>query len=396
MKKKLILIFRWLFSPQKPPFKPSGKKQLSAFISKGSFSHANARILKALGKEFPEIEFEPIDLDDILRENKTLCLLNVFQMFWVYRKDLLARRRSLRECFFRTPFLFAEIKRIMPSRIRSGIHIFALQTQSYLDYSVPGVPHFVYADHTHLTNLCYPAFDPRRLLPARWLALERSIYANAAKVFVMTHHVERTLLEQYGCEPSKVVCIHSGSNTEPIPEGPPEPRQQRILFVGLNWRRKGGPQLLEAFLSITGKFPEAKLVIVGCNPPVEHPNVEILGRVPLQTVQKEYLKAQIFAFPTRIEPAGFVVIEAMMHKLPVIGTPVGVLPDIVRDGESGYLVEPDDIEGLASVLAELLSDPEKCRRFGEHGYQIACKEYSWEAVGAALRKGIGETLNAEP
>jgi len=351
--------------------------------------------LKGLQREFPEYDIEQIDLADLLQQNKALCLLNLFPVLWNYPKELLSRRRSFRECFYLTPFLFHGLKKAIAARVRPDTHHFSLQTQSLHDFSVPGVPHFVYTDHAHLTNLRYPAFDPTNLLPSKWIDLERSIYSNATRVFVMTHYVERTLLEDYGCDPSKVLCIPAGGNTV-VREITPEQdraRQLRVLFVGVNWKRKGGPELLEAFLKIVDRFPEAKLVVVGCNPPVQHPNVEILGKVPLERVEQEYLKAQFFAFPTRIEPVGFVVIEALMNKLPVIGTPIGILPDMITDGEDGYLVPSDDVHGLANAMAELLQDPAKCRQMGENGYRVA-RDRTWEAAAAALRKEINRVLNA--
>ena len=398
VKRKLLKLFHWLFDEPKPAPDHSGGKRRIAFITRGSFSHANERVLEVLKEEFPEFELERIEVADILQEQKSLCLLNFLHTLRTYAGDLLARRRSFRDCFYRTPFLFAGLKATMRSRIKPGVHVFSLQTQSLLDFSVPGVPHFVYTDHTHLANLYYAAFDRRNLFPSWWIDLERSIYANAAKVFVMTQHVKRTLIEEYHCEPSKVSCILAGGNLAPNfalgEANTPSEREQRILFVGINWERKGGPHLLASFLAIAPEFPRAKLVIVGCNPPLKYSNVEILGKIPLEAVQEEYLKAQLFAFPTRIEPFGFVVAEAMAHGLPVVGTAAGIMADMVRPGENGTFVELGDVPGLASALADLLRDPEKRRLYGENGYRLASKDYTWKAVGGKLHDEIVKTLQA--
>jgi len=344
-------------------------------------------------EQFPEYEIELIDISDLLQQNKLLVILNLFHTVWEYFWTLLTLRRSFRECFYLTPFLFIGVKKAIATRVRPGTHRFSLQTQSLHDFAVPGVPHFVYTDHAHLTNLSYPAFDQANLLPRKWIDLERTIYANASKVFVMTQHVENTLLEDYGLPSSKVICVPPGRNTA-APQLLPDQdqlREKRVLFVGVNWGRKGGPQLLEAFLRIVDRFPDAKLVIVGCNPPINHPNVEIVGKVSLQAVEQEYLKAQIFAFPTRIEPAGFVVIEALMNKLPVVGSPIGILPGLIKDGEFGYLIAPDDIQAMANALADLLGDPEKCRRMGESG-SLSVRNNTWAAAVAAIRAEIDSFL----
>ena len=399
MKRKLRLLFHWLFDAPNRPASSSGNKPRIAYITKGNFSFTNIRVLECLHRDFPEFEIERIDMAELLQENKLFALLNIFHTFRLYGWDLLSRRRLFRDCYYRTSYLFKAVKEKIRSRLEGGNYLFALQTQSLLDFSVPGIPNFVYTDHTHLTNLCYPAFDPDQLYPRWWIDLEREIYANAARVFVMTQHVKRSLVEDYGCEPSLVDCIYAGGNMWKFLEeaGPSEPveREQRILFVGLEWERKGGPQLLEAFLSITDDFPEAKLVIVGSSPEVDHPNVEILGRVPLAEVRKQYLRAQIFGFPTRVEPSGLVVIEAMMHRLAVVGTPVGNIAEMVRPGENGVLVAVGDIPGTAAALADLLKDPEKCRRLGDNAYDSVSVDYTWTAVGPKLRKGIEETLEAQ-
>ena len=394
MKDKLLRRLRWLLSPPPAPPSFSAGKKRCAFVTKGGFSYANSRILEELIRQFPEYEVESIDVSDLLQQTKLLCFINIFVALWEYPREIFTRIRPLRECFYLTDLIFDALKRAMAARVGPGTHEFTLQTQSLHDFSVPGVPHFVYTDHVHLANLRSPAFDPNHLLPAKWIEMERSIYENASRVFVMTHLVERTLLEVYKCDASKVICVPAGYNTAIPTEIPPEVdanRQPRILFVGVNWKRKGGPQLLDAFLQIVERFPQAKLVIVGCNPAIRHPNVEVCGKVRIARVEEEYRKAQFLAFPTRIEPMGFVVIEALMHKLPVIGTPIGILPDIIHEGENGYLVAHDDTAGLAKAMAYLLANPQKCRQMGEEARRVA-SGYTWEASVATIRKEVLEII----
>ena len=64
------------------------------------------------------------------------------------------------------------------------------------------------------------------------------------------------------------------------------------------------------------------------------------------------------------------------------------MPDLVRNGESGRLVPPDNPAALADALVALLSDPAQCRRLGERGCEIAREHYSWDAVGDKVRAGI--------
>jgi glycosyltransferase involved in cell wall biosynthesis len=158
-------------------------------------------------------------------------------------------------------------------------------------------------------------------------------------------------------------------------------RNQRILFVGVDWERKGGPELAAAFKIVQQRHPNARLTIVGCSPQLELRNCEIVGRVPIEQMKNYYAQASVFCMPTRLEPFGIVFVESLLNKIPIVATNLGALPDIVENGKSGYLVEPNNAAELARALGELLSNAEKCSRFGEYGYRAVLERYSWDATG---------------
>jgi len=127
-------------------------------------------------------------------------------------------------------------------------------------------------------------------------------------------------------------------------------RAKNILFVGIDWKRKGGPVLLEAFRRVRHAHPEATLTIVGRSPEVTQPGVEVVGRLPLIEVARYYRSASIFCLPTLNEPFGLVLLEAFSYGLPIVATRIGAIPEIVEDGESGYLVGPQNTDELADRL----------------------------------------------
>ena len=94
-------------------------------------------------------------------------------------------------------------------------------------------------------------------LSPRWQALEAAIYHNASRVFVRSHNVLQTLVTHYGLEPERVHCVYAGSNVKVAlrPRSGERHDGKRILFVGLDWERKGGPTLLEAFRRIRPRHP---------------------------------------------------------------------------------------------------------------------------------------------
>ncbi len=372
-----------------------------AYIKRGLFSFSNVRTGEQLRSKFPEFDIEEIDVvRDILRRNEWIVLVNFVWILASYWRDLITRRQTVPLAFYRTPYIFGKVRELIRQRLgpRTSEFAFSIQTQSLYDASVPGLPHFVYTDHTHLANLTYPGFPSLELFSHQWIDLEQDVYRHARHVFVMSEHVRQSLVEQYGIDGNQVSCVCAGSNVDPsqVALENDDYSNKTILFVGLDWERKGGPSLLKAFEIVAAEEPSARLIIVGCHPTVTHPNVQVLGRVSRDEVKRQMTRATVFCLPTRVEPFGIVVVEAFHHRLPVVATSIGALPDLVVDGLSGRLVAPDDPRSLAAALTELLRDPAKCRRFGEHGHTIVREHYTWEAVGRKLRTGIMSVLDGSP
>ena len=164
--------------------------------------------------------------------------------------------------------------------------------------------------------------------------------------------------------------------------------KRHILFVGVDWERKGGPVLLDAFRRLRDTLPDVRLTVVGCSPDIDEPGVDIVGRVPLEEVARYYRSASVFCLPTLNEPFGLVLLEAFSYGLPVVATRIGAIPEIVTQGESGYLVSPQDSRELADALALLLTDPARCERFGAFGRNRLAHRYSWEDTSMKLAAHI--------
>jgi len=369
-----------------------------AFIKRKRFSHINAALRAQWERCFPEFDLEEIDVfRDFILRRPDIVLRNLFEILRIYGRDILHRRRTLLLCFYRTPYIFRAIRGWLRSRLgaRQGEFAFSFSTQSLYDASIPGLPHFLYTDHTHLANLYYPHFAESSLFAQEWIALEREIYRNASRVFVPGEHVLQSLREQYGCEPEQTQCVHAGINfleKAPPPLNNDDFANQTIAFVGIDWPRKGGPELMEAFERVRQRLPKARLTIIGCTPSVQGPGIRIAGRIPIKEVARHLTESSVFCLPSRIEPFGIAVLEAFACGLPAVVTRVGALGGLVRDRETGRVVEPGDPAALADALVELLSDPEKCQRYGEAGRRYAQENGTWDAVGDKLRAAILECL----
>ena len=364
-----------------------------ALVVMGSFSHTNERLLEQLRRRFPGRRIDVLDVarSPVLRGPALAPVL--WQSLRRGGVAALRGRDALLRHALKTPAFFRAAGDWARAQLSRGGYACSLQTQSLFDASLAGLPHFVYTDHTHLENLRYPGFDRRHLAPNDWISLEGSIYRHATATLTMSSNVSRSLVEDYRCKPAQVVTVGVGFNATgqeaSQPAGPT--RAGNVLFVGIDWERKGGPTLLAAFDRLRERLPDATLTIVGCRPDVgARPGCEVVGRVPLADVASFYRRASVFCLPTELEPFGIVFLEAFAAALPVVATGIGAIPDFVVDGETGYLVPPRDAAAVADRLGRLLADPQRAHAMGRLGRERVLGWYSWDAVGARIAAVLRE------
>jgi glycosyltransferase involved in cell wall biosynthesis len=377
---------------------PSGSTYQYAFVQQGPFSHVNSHLSRELapllGNPFvvdvadhrrlgPGVLLNgpPDNLAALLRERGVGAVLHPLQCL---------RERTITERMFSWRSDRAR------SALTHGIWQFILQTQTMFDASMDGVPFFVYTDHTVLANARYPGGYPTPAWSAGWVVKERAAYRRADHIFVASEFTRSSLIEDYDCHPARISVVGSAPNVLPSVEGLErlEPRASgvpTILFVGIDWQRKGGPVLLKALRQLRTTHPDVVLRVVGCNPRVSQPGVQIVGRLPRAGVLEELRKADIFCMPSWVEPAAVVYLEAAACGLPVVATRVGATPERVLDGQTGYLCPPGDSECLAQRLRQLLDHPEESREMGARGIQ-AVRELTWPAIAAQISSEIRAML----
>jgi glycosyltransferase involved in cell wall biosynthesis len=361
-----------------------------AFVKFGTFSHINERVRLELVHQFPEHPIEVIDVADLLGAKTTKLMAR-----WSALRDYGLRSFWDRDWYYfdKTLYLFKQVKQALTERLRKQDYLFTFQTQSLFDASLEGLPHFVYTDFTLLANLHDPSFDRKRINP-EWVSLEKQLYRNATAVFTFSRYVARSLVEQYDCNSNQVTAVYTGCSFDiaDLPLKNSNYTNKQILFAGIEWERKGGPELIEAFKQVLKAHPDAQLTILGCKPQVDVPNIRIVGRVPLQDLHGYYQRSSIFCLPSRRDPFPIVLIAAALYKLPIITTRSEALCEYLSDGENSYLTESGQVNSLANALINLLDQPERCRQFGERIQAIAQQKLTWERVGEAIKQRIDATL----
>lgn len=231
----------------------------------------------------------------------------------------------------------------------------------------------------------YPPVDRRHLRSA--LDLERDIYQRMELIFPMSEWLAGSFRRDFGVPAAKLFPVGAGINLPRIREVEGKTYEApRILFVGKDFRRKGGEDLLAAFRLVRQEIADAELTIIGPVLETIPEGVRCLGFVSKQTEQgverllDEYQRATIFVMPSLYEPFGIVFAEAMAHRLPCIGSNICAMPEIIQQGRTGFLCPVRSPETLAAQMIALLKDPARCREFGNAGYERYRRNFTWQAV----------------
>ena len=245
---------------------------------------------------------------------------------------------------------------------------------------------------------------------------ERTAAEAADAVIAVSHGVRADVLNCYpAVNPERVHVIHNGIDAEIYRPQPSEGALSRLgvdpgkpyaFFNGRITRQKGLPLLLAAALKMD---PRHQLVIAASSPDTpeiaaevaalaervrqERGNLVWIGRfIPLQDLIHLHSGATVFVCPSIYEPFGLVNLEAMACETAVVGSRVGGIPEIVVEGETGYLVdyEPDNPEAFTTALAgridELLSDPTLAAKIGKAGRQRVLSHFGWPAIASQTVK----------
>jgi glycosyltransferase involved in cell wall biosynthesis len=165
--------------------------------------------------------------------------------------------------------------------------------------------------------------------------------------------------------------------------------------------QKGFEYLLRAARELCPSFPALKIVIVSEGPdrkPIEdmiqqfglQSNVFLAGQH--SDMPAIYAAMDIFVLPSLNEGLPMTILEAMAASKPVIASRVGAIPSVIKDGETGLLVDPGDVNGLQDALARLLTDSDLCRHIGVAGQDWVSRNYTSEAMALKYLEMYDEVL----
>jgi glycogen(starch) synthase len=230
---------------------------------------------------------------------------------------------------------------------------------------------------------------------------------------------------RWGADAMKLEVVYPGFPT-PAPVDTSGRREVRFVFVGADFERKGGFEVVEAFAMVAARHPDARLVLVSPDPRAGHPDRAIHSWVPparreevLRSLdqmegsglvtrhplldrsvlyEKIYPAADVFVMPSRAEGFGFTNVEALSFGVPVISSRVGAIPEVVDHGMTGLLVPPGDVPSLASAMEEMAGERSLICRMGKAARATFLARFTLDhlrtRLGGVYRRAIQERCAA--
>ena len=188
------------------------------------------------------------------------------------------------------------------------------------------------------------------------------------------------------------------------PSGPTEPR---LLFAGVLRPLKNPLGLVNAFAQAHRAVPEARLVLIGPQPDPGYAqtvrdrvaalgladSVDIVDLVDNERMRQEIATARAVVLFSRQENSPTIIAQAMAAGKPVVASRVGGVPEMVRDGETGFVVESGDESALADRLLTLLKDQDLCLRMGGRGHEVALDRFTPDGVAGLTAEAYRTALN---
>jgi glycosyltransferase involved in cell wall biosynthesis len=189
--------------------------------------------------------------------------------------------------------------------------------------------------------------------------MERTVFRAAHTVVFWSEWARRSAVENHNLPHEKTMVIPPGVEVDRLSVKRDRTGRVpvRILFVGNDFVRKGGQELLDVFLQRFKDKAELDLVTnaaVGA----EHPHIHVHRQVTPYSDEwlSLFAEADMFVLPTRGDAFGLAILEAMAAGLPIVATNICAIPELVSDGNNGFLIEPGKLNALAQRIERLLNN----------------------------------------
>src|SRR3990172_4780064 len=244
-------------------------------------------------------------------------------------------------------------------------------------------------------------------------AAVKRVYQASARVVVGSEFGKRQLASELGVRTDHVSVVYYGVDPAFVPRPPNADLIDRyglrghpvVLFFGGLKPRKNLFLLLDVWAPVASRRADARLVVAGGGPLLDdlrqharrlglEGRVVFTGYVPEVEKAEHFNLADVFLFPSAMEGFGFTVAEAMSSGVPVVASDRGSIPELVADGQSGFVCDPAAPERFVARLLLLLGDPAMREKLGAAGREGADRLFRWEPCVEAPRRVYEDTIEA--
>jgi glycosyltransferase involved in cell wall biosynthesis len=290
-------------------------------------------------------------------------------------------------------------------RARKYDLIFATAASTELAFTSTELPVVYLSDATVLRLLNYYPGNFSNLSDSsadESVEIEKLALTKAHKLIYASDWAARSAIQDYRVPADRVHVLPFGANFEKPPDRhfallPKRQPPYRLLFAGVDWKRKGGPLAWDAMKHLLSVGFPAELTVVGCVPPFAHPKMHVIPYLdkndPRQAERFLELWKQSHAMllPTRADCSPLVLSEASAFGIPAFATETGGVGEIVADGESGFLFPPlADGRAYAEKIVAVLGDAERYAQLRLNARMRYEEHLNWDSWGVAC----GEIIEA--
>jgi len=230
--------------------------------------------------------------------------------------------------------------------------------------------------------------------------LERRAIDRAAVACFASDWAATSAIRDYGAAPEKVCVVPLSANLSDPPAYESlrferYDKAVRLLFVGVDWERKGGPIAHDALASLHRAGVPASLTVVGCAPPPRFrtANVSVVGFLSKNNPQQRrrleslFRDADFLIMPTRAECYGCVFVEAAAFALPSLAPHTGGVSSAMASGSSGLLFDQNATgDDYAAAIIDVLGDENRYRALRRSARRAFDTQLGWEAWGRRLNQ----------
>lgn len=285
--------------------------------------------------------------------------------------------------------------------------LFVSASSQFIAYCETNIPIIYMTDATfqqlqgyysYFSNL--PSYNIRQ-----GIELDKRAFQKAAHCMLASEWCKDAAVNDYSIDRNKIAVIPCGANLDSIPSAaqldPKASGQCRLLFLGVEWERKGGEIALETFRLLKQKGIDPHLHIIGCIPPHDLSSEKNITVIPFldknkpeefQRLEKIFFQTDLLLLPTRAECAGVVFSESSAYGIPSITTNTGGVSTYVKDGINGFALPIDaGADQYAEKIRQLVADQQAMQELKLSSRKYYEEKLNWDNWGRQF-KAIAEQL----